>query len=161
MTGVLQTVLSILNPEVGADGENAHTDTARVQRGKRTRDDEEERRQTREFRQAIGDSLGSLARANEDMALTQAIGQKEEVLNREEDKMVRFQMLRFETDDADTRRCNYFDGLVDHHSAKVLGHLDELKGLKRRLRRHRRARMSATGAAGSDSDDASVNVRND
>lgn len=88
------------------------------------------------------------------------IGQKEEVINREEDKMVRFQMLRFETPDTDSRRCDYYEGLVEHHSAKVMGHLQDLKKLKRRLRRHRQAR-AGSDATGAESEDESVVIINE
>ena len=62
--GVLSNVLNILSSEVGADGNNVPTDTAKTQK-KRLREEEiQERKENKAFRIAVGTSLTSLAKTN-------------------------------------------------------------------------------------------------
>jgi hypothetical protein len=111
--GALKNVLSTLSAEVGADGDNVHTDTSQVQnKRKRTEEEEEEKRELRSYRASLSDSIRTLAASNKADAITNmlsAITHKQEMLVMLEDKMEKYELQKMEYEDAgDVGRIEYY-----------------------------------------------------
>jgi 5'-deoxynucleotidase YfbR-like HD superfamily hydrolase len=122
--GVLLNVLNMLNAEAGADTENIHTNTQRVQKRRRDGDDKEEKAERRAFRLAVGGSLHTLA-------TTMGITSKEESLCKEEDKLERFQLAYMEAEAcADTKKMEYYGMMIDRHGKKIRAFISEINKLK-------------------------------
>jgi hypothetical protein len=121
--GVLSNVLNILNSESGADADNVHTDTQRVQRKRKAEgEDKKEKAERRAFRIAVGGSLTALA-----------ITSKEEALRKEEDKVERLQLALMEAEAVgDARKTQFYTtNLVEHHGQRIGIFVKEIAKMKK------------------------------
>jgi hypothetical protein len=122
--GVLSNVLNVLSAEAGADGDNVHTDTQKVQRKcKSDSDEKKDKEDKRAFREAVGSSLAFLA-----------ITGKQDSMRKEEDKIERLQMALFDAETArDERKVAYYSKLLDFSSERIQQYIVELvEEMKRR-----------------------------
>jgi hypothetical protein len=122
--GILSNVLNILSAEAGADGDNVHTDTQRVQRKRKSdTEDKHDKREKRVFRESVGNSLALLA-----------VTSKEDSMRKEEDKVERLQLALFDAEAAeDNRKVAYYTQLLEFSRKRINEYLEDLEEMKKRV----------------------------
>lgn len=119
--GVLSNVLNILSPAVGADNNNVHTDTARVQNRRKSRTGEEdtkEREHKKKFRNIMSASMSYIA-----------ITEKEESIRREQDLTVQYKLKQYDLSPM-SEMNDYLERLIKQHEANVVQYRKELNTMK-------------------------------
>jgi alkanesulfonate monooxygenase SsuD/methylene tetrahydromethanopterin reductase-like flavin-dependent oxidoreductase (luciferase family) len=120
--GILQNILNVLSPAVASDSDNVHHNTQQVQqpRKKNAQEDEQEKKDRRAFRIAVGTSLSTIA-----------VTAKEEAIAREEDKVNKYRVLAMDAEDnGNERKRKYYEDLADHHGNCVAEYLEEIALMK-------------------------------
>jgi len=126
MTGILSNVLNIMSAEVAANSKTVATDTAQVQRNKRSAPDTDTDEQKKKvfmekkheaFQMGVVASLSSIS-----------IAQVQELLGREEDKIREFRLKLLEHLSDDAR--SLYESLVDHHTTKVSKFEEDIKQIR-------------------------------
>ena len=136
--GVLSNCINVLSAEVGADGDNVHVDTAKVQK-KRSREveDKDDREEKKAFRNTLGDAITGLASSTRLLAKTKKveaiqnlIAQKTSARALDEDKMVKYHILSLETSG---ELKEMYTSLVETHRSRIADYNHDITALEDKL----------------------------
>jgi hypothetical protein len=119
--GVLSHVLNVLSSDMAGDGDQVNRNTQQVQqRRKNAALDAVERKERRDFRLAVGNSLAALA-----------IATKDDLIRKEEDKIERYAIEALEAEErGDHKKRKFYLKLKEDHEGKVAGFYYEIKKMK-------------------------------
>jgi len=122
--GILDEVLNTLSYEVAADSDNVRTNTQEVvTKRKRITEDEEEKKHKTIFRKKVGTSLAYIA-----------LNDKAKELRMDEDKLEKYQLLFFDTDDdIDLRKEQFYRNRINVLEDRVLQHQADIERMRKEI----------------------------